>query len=83
MMLVLTFLDVDFTPLKYVDKSSAMQIVRSRGFLWLNPIAISHCHLQYFLGCAEKRDGDIKFLGRCLTGFCIGMINEDFHIAGI
>ena len=75
---MLTFLDVDFTPLKQVlaclplryhdshravaggavicrsstadcygklsnaaDKSTATQIVRSGGFLWLNPIGIS------------------------------------------
>ena len=35
--------------------------------------------LQYFRGCAEKRDKPIRWN----YGFGIGMINEDFHIAGI
>ena len=36
---------------------------------------------QDFRGWAEKRD--MKIIGRCLPGSGIGMINEDFHIAGI
>ena len=41
--------------------------------------------LQYFRGWAEKRDRPIRtsYGGVSLPGFGIGMINEDFHIAGI
>ena len=98
------------------DKSTAMQTVRSGGFLWLSPIVMSvvNCNRaevvecsclkpfwsgagwRYFLIVTRIRvsrtfaAGQRREIGRyeahcevSLPGLCIGMINEDFHIAGI
>ena len=102
------------TALNAADKSTAMQTVRSGGFLWLNPIAMSvvnraevvECSClkpcwsgagwRYLLTVGRIRDsrtlaaGQRSETGRyenpwevSLPGLGIGMINENFHIAGI
>ena len=98
------------------NKSTVTQTVRSGGFLWLNPIAMSvvNCNRaevvecsclkpcwsgagwSYLLIVGSIRDsrtfaaGQRSEIGRyeylwvvSLPGLGIGMINEDFHIAGI
>ena len=98
------------------DKSTATQTVRSGGFLWLNPIAMSvvNCNRaevvecsclkpcwsgagwRYLLIVGRIRDSRTFAAGQrseiglyedpwevSLPGLGIGMINEDFHIAGI
>ena len=98
------------------DKSTATQAVRSGGFLWFNPIAISVVNFsraemvecsglkpcwsgagrRYLLMVGRIRvsktfaAGQRSEMGRYedpwemyLPGYTIGMINDDFHIAGI
>ena len=78
------------------DKSTATQIVRSGGFLWLNLIAMSGAGWIYLLIVGRIRDSSTfvawqrSEIGQyrvprevSLPGFGIGMIIEDFHIAGL
>ena len=47
-------------------------------------LIVGRFRLQYFHGWAEKRDSPYKVPTEVsLPSFGIGMINEDFHIAGI